>query len=47
MIFTSNRLDGNFGNFDLYETTRTRDADDDDNDRSRCFVMAVPPPARG
>jgi hypothetical protein len=30
MIFTSNRLDGNFGNFDLYETTRIRDAADED-----------------
>ena len=24
LIFTSNRVDGNFGNFDLYQTTRTR-----------------------
>ncbi|MCI0420244.1 MAG: hypothetical protein L0387_32090 [Acidobacteria bacterium] len=24
LIFTSNRVDGNFGNFDLYEATRTR-----------------------
>lgn len=33
LIFTSNRPDGNFGNFDLYETTRTRDEDEDDDDR--------------
>jgi hypothetical protein len=32
MIFTSNRPDGNFGNFDLYQTTRTKDRDDDDDD---------------
>ncbi len=24
LIFTSNRVDGNFGNFDLYETIRTK-----------------------
>lgn len=35
MIFTSNRPDGNFGNFDLYETTRTREEDEDDDDDDR------------
>jgi hypothetical protein len=33
MVFSSNRPDGNLGNFDLYETTRTRGRgqyDDDD-----------------